>query len=91
MIRLTGEILLFRRGLVGTYGGVLPNLTVINKDYRYFETFENSLLDNVIFREFYDQIVNPLEINNIVSSKSVTTKVVKAQQLVNKHEKKVLQ
>lgn len=51
---------------LGTYGNAKPNLTVITHTYRYIETYENEQLDNVIFRELYDQINDPDEMNNLI-------------------------
>jgi len=74
---------------LGTYGGALPNLTVINKDFRYIETFENNLLDNVIFQELYDQNTDPMEVNNLMGSETVTSKVTEAQKLIMEHKKMI--
>ncbi|GAB3005610.1 sulfatase [Cyclobacterium sediminis] len=75
---------------LGTYGGALPNLTVINKDFRYIETFENSSLETVIFQEFYDQIKDPLEENNLIGSSKIQAKVIAAKELIEAHKSKVL-
>jgi arylsulfatase A-like enzyme len=75
---------------LGTYGGALPNLTVINKDFRYIETFENSSLETVIFQEYYDQKKDPLEENNLMGSPDIQTKVIAAKELIEAHKNKVL-
>ncbi|WP_339902456.1 sulfatase-like hydrolase/transferase [uncultured Cyclobacterium sp.] len=75
---------------LGTYGGALPNLTVINKDFRYIETFENSSLETVIFQEFYDQKKDPLEENNLIGSPGIQATVVAAKELIEAHINKVL-
>lgn len=75
---------------LGTYGGALPNLTVINKDFRYIETYENSSLEEVIFQEFYDQKKDPLEENNLIGSPAIQAKVVAAKELIEAHKNKVL-
>ena len=76
---------------LGTYGGALPNLSVINQDFRYIETFENSRLEKVVFREFYDQKTDPLELINLIGSEKVMSKVSEAQKLISEHKKTVLQ
>ncbi|EPR65474.1 Arylsulfatase [Cyclobacterium qasimii M12-11B] len=75
---------------LGTYGGALPNLTVINKDFRYIETFENGTLEKVIFQEFYDQNNDALEVNNLMGSAAVKSKVGEAQKLINAHKNRIL-
>ncbi|WP_339924485.1 sulfatase-like hydrolase/transferase [uncultured Cyclobacterium sp.] len=91
---LKGESLDWRDAFVyeglGTYGGALPNLTVINKDFRYIETYENRSLEKVIFREFYDQNKDPLEVNNLMDSAEIDEKVNAAQELINAHKTNIL-
>ncbi|WP_339679233.1 sulfatase-like hydrolase/transferase [Cyclobacterium marinum] len=75
---------------LGTYGGALPNLTVINKEFRYIETFEDRSLEKVIFQEFYDQIQDPKEENNLIGSPAIQAKVIAAKELIEAHKNKVL-
>tara|TARA_R110002074_G_scaffold377440_2_gene554873 strand:+ start:445 stop:780 length:336 start_codon:yes stop_codon:yes gene_type:complete len=92
---LNGDQLEWRKAFVyeglGTYGGALPNLTVINQNFRYIETFEDSLLEKVVFREFYDQKKDPLELHNLIGSEKVTSKVNEAQKLIKQHKQTILQ
>lgn len=67
---------------LGNYGGAKPNLTVINKKYRYIVTFEDESLKKVNFRELYD---DPDEMNNLVNDKSSNRKVEKFNALIKKH------
>jgi arylsulfatase A-like enzyme len=84
----------FRQSFVyeglGVYGGAKPNLTVISKDYRYIETYENNALDRVIFRELYDQNEDPEELNNLVIDKNRKKTIQNAEAEIRKHITEIL-
>lgn len=54
---------------LGTYGGAKPNLTAINKEFRYIETYEDEKLDTVIYQELYNQRDDPDEMENLVDDR----------------------
>lgn len=75
---------------LGAYGGANPNLTVISKDYRYIETYENNALDRVVFRELYDQNEDPEELNNLVIDKNRKKTIQNAEAEIRKHKTEIL-
>ena len=75
---------------LGTYGGAKPNLTVIDKNYRYIVTYEDEKLDEIIFRELYDQKNDPEEMNNLVNEVTGQKIIDKMHQTINKHRKEIL-
>lgn len=54
---------------LGSYGGSSPNLTVITENYRYVTTYTDNSLNQAAFKELYDQINDPLEMNNLANVK----------------------
>ena len=75
---------------LGTYGDAKPNLTVVSKQFRYIETFENKQLKNVIFRELYDQKKDPEEINNLVNNDSYNDIIYKMEKTIAIYRKTIL-
>lgn len=75
---------------LGNYGGTKPNLTVVSKDFRYIITYENEKLDNIIFRELYDQINDPEEMKNLVDHDSYKDQKRKMEKLIIQHKKSIL-
>ena len=71
---LSGEEQNFRDVFIyeglGNYGRAKPNLTVVSKDFRYIVTYEDSNLNEVIFRELYDQVNDPDEMVNLINNPS---------------------
>lgn len=74
---LKNENTLWRESFVyeglGDYGGTRPNLTVVSKTYRYIETFEDEKLDNIIFRELYNQETDMEEMINLIQQPAYQT------------------
>lgn len=75
---------------LGNYGGAKPNLTVINKDFRYIVTYTDDSLGEVDFREFYDQQNDPDEMHNLVSDPKYKQSIEKMDQRIKQHRKNVL-
>lgn len=75
---------------LGTYGGAQPNLTVISKDYRYINTFENAELNTTIFEELYSQNGDVDEVTNLVSTKEGAIISKQLNSVIEHHKKYVL-
>lgn len=88
---LAGERMDWRDGFVyeglGTYGGAKPNLTVITKNYRYIETYDNELLNTLNHIELYDQQADPDEIHNLAKSGLHGGIIEKAWEILQTHKK----
>ena len=67
--------------VLGTYGGVKPNLTVISKEHRLIKTFEDNTLQSVIFQELYTH-TNREEVQNLAQTKQ-------GQKLINKYNNSI--
>jgi arylsulfatase A-like enzyme len=76
---------------LGTYGGAKPNLTVYDQNFRYIVTYENKSLDNVIFRELYDQSEDALEMENLAESPGHQPVIEKFDALILKHVDEIIQ
>lgn len=67
---LTGESMEVRDHFIyeglGSYGGSLPNLTLISGSLRYIVTYEDETLSEVVYRELYDRKTDSLEMHNLV-------------------------
>lgn len=75
---------------LGNYGGTKPNLTVIGNDYRYIETYEDSILNHVIFKELYHQTEDPQEMVNLANIQSLDTVLERMQVEITKHKLNIL-
>ncbi len=75
---------------LGNYGGAKPNLTVISKQYRYIETYEDESLRKVVFQELYDQLKDPAEMINLASDQSYQTRVDECKTLIKQHQDTIL-
>ena len=75
---------------LGNYGGAKPNLTVISKEYRYIETYEDETLSRVIFRELYHQENDVDEMNNLVNNAACREIVTDLKAYIEEHKKSIL-
>jgi arylsulfatase A-like enzyme len=75
---------------LGNYGGAKPNLAVINKDYRYIVTYKDEKLDEVTFRELYDQKNDPDEMHNLMNDLQYDEIIGKMDELIKQHRTGVL-
>lgn len=75
---------------LGTYGGALPNLTVITKKFRYIVTYENEQLNKVVFRELYDQVNDPDEMVNLVEDVSYFQQINTMDEIIKAHKENIL-
>jgi len=75
---------------LGSYGGAKPNLTVVSNDYRYIETYQDNLLNEIIFRELYDQKNDPDEMHNLVSDHNMQMLIADCQKKIAIHRKTIL-
>ena len=75
---------------LGDYGGTKPNLTVISKQYRYIETYEDESLQKIAFTELYDQSRDPGEMANLVDQKKNLKKVREFRALIKDHKNDIL-
>ena len=91
---LTGEKQETREAFIyeglGNYGGAKPNLTVVSKDFRYTETYEDESLGTIIFRELYQQIKDPNEMDNLVENASYQSIILEMKTYIENHRKEVL-
>jgi arylsulfatase A-like enzyme len=56
------------KGLGGHLWGNKTKFDCYDQNFRYIVTYENKSLDNVIFRELYDQSEDALEMENLAES-----------------------
>ncbi len=75
---------------LGNYGGASPNLTVISKDFRYIVTYKNERLDEVDFRELYDQKNDIDEMHNLVNESQYKPIIKKMDEQIQQHRIKIL-
>jgi arylsulfatase A-like enzyme len=75
---------------LGLYGGVKPNLTVVSKDYRYIETYDNKELNEPVFRELYNQKKDADEVDNLAKSKKAEKTIQKLSEIIEQHKSTVL-
>ncbi len=75
---------------LGTYGGALPNLTAVSKDYRYIVTYEDSTLDKVIYKELYNQLNDPDEMQNLANIQSFNVIQQKMDKVIANHRFNIL-
>ncbi len=75
---------------LGRYGGAKPNLTVISEKYRYIVTYEDEKLDQVNFRELYDQKADPGEMHNLMNSSRYVSEVKRFEKAIENHLKEVV-
>jgi len=75
---------------LGDYGDAKPNLTVISKDYRYIVTYEDENLNKIIFRELYDQVIDPDEMVNLANNLSYQSIIEKLDGFIENHREKIL-
>ena len=75
---------------LGNYGGTKPNLTVLNKKYRYIETYNDEKLDKVIFRELYDQETDTEEMKNLAQIVEFEKVVEQLKKEIENHKKIIL-
>ncbi|BAX78805.1 sulfatase-like hydrolase/transferase [Labilibaculum antarcticum] len=91
---LSGEKLSIRDAFVyeglGNYGGTLPNLTVVSKEYRYIVTYEDESLKKVVFRELYNQQYDVDEMDNLIEKSSYKKVIKELQKWIDKHKEEVL-
>ena len=76
---------------LGDFGGTKPNLTVIDKKFRYIETYEDESLDKIVFTELYDQNQDPDEMMNLAHDTRHQKKVKECRSLIKKHKDDVLE
>jgi arylsulfatase A-like enzyme len=55
---------------MGSYGKSPYNLTLLTRQYRYIVTWNSKSMDSVDYRELYDQINDPLEVNNLLPAEN---------------------
>lgn len=67
---------------LGRYGKSKYNLTAISKEYRYIETYEDSL-STVIFQELYNIKNDPFEMSNLAKSEKHTEIIQGLKQKIN--------
>ena len=91
---LSGEKQTIRDAFVyeglGDYGGALPNLTVVSKEYKYIVTYKDESLKKVIFRELYDQQNDADEMDNLIKKASCKKVIKDLQRLIDRHVDEVL-
>lgn len=75
---------------LGFYGGAKPNLTVITKDFRYIETYDNDSLSTVNYRELYDQQHDPAEVHNLAADPHYAPLIDQLQKHLIQHRRDVL-
>jgi arylsulfatase A-like enzyme len=75
---------------LGNYGGTKPNLTAINNNFRYIETYEDSTLNNVVFRELYNQLEDADEMVNLANIPSSEMLLKKMQEVIRMHKLNIL-
>jgi arylsulfatase A-like enzyme len=79
---------------LGDYGGTKPNLTVIGKQFRYIETYENESLTTVMFKELYDMNADPGEVNNLMTDpkkrKGLRAITAECESLIKEHKARIL-
>lgn len=71
---------------LGSYGGARPNLTVITKNFRYIETYEDDLLNKINHIELYDQQADPDEIHNLAKNHEFNSVCEDAQGRILEHK-----
>jgi N-acetylglucosamine-6-sulfatase len=75
---------------LGTYGGAKPNLTVISKDYRYIETYGDSVIGKPTFVELYNQNIDSLEMNNLADYPLYKNQIKEFKRLIYNHINSIL-
>jgi len=75
---------------LGTYGGTMPNLTVVSKYFRYIETYSDENLNEVIFRELYDERMDPDEMKNLINEPRMQKIVKQLKKNISEHKRNIL-
>jgi len=75
---------------LGTYGGAKPNLTVVSKGYRLIVTYEDEKLNEVNFRELYNQKTDSDEVKNLAQNPKYKVVIEQLQKNIDAHKIKVL-
>jgi len=75
---------------LGDYGGTKPNLTVVSTDYRYIETYQDNQLNQIIYKELYDQKTDTDEMINLVDKPEMTDLINSFQQKIILHKRNIL-
>ncbi len=91
---LHGDVLKDRDHLIyeglGSYGGSGYNLTVIDEEYRYIETYATSNLVAIQFQELYHRINDPLEMKNLAKNSAYIETMKAMRKKINKYKQSVL-
>lgn len=74
---------------LGSYGGARPNLTVIDRQFRYIVTYNSDDLKKVIFRELYDQQQDPWEVKNLLDGQPRAKVPVAFDRAIRQHQRLV--
>jgi len=75
---------------LGDYGGTKPNLTVVSKDYRYIETYQDNQLNQIIYKELYNQKNDTDEMINLVDKPEMMGLINSFQQKIIVHKRNIL-
>ena len=75
---------------LGTYGGAKPNLTAVSKHFRYIETYSDENLNEVIYRELYDQRMDTDEMINLIEKPRMQKTVKRLSKSIADHIKNIV-
>lgn len=72
------------------FGGIQPHLAVIEKDFRYIETYRDDSLKKLDFQELYHDSKDSLQINNLVLHPEMNSRIKRMQKVISDHKMNII-